>query len=73
MESMGNDSSPVQGLHSVLSSCEPDTQLKAMDVMLACVQHDPQLLREHLLLETSPPNMANGGSDHTSLFDILIG
>lgn len=63
----------MQGLHSVLSHCESDTQLKAMDVMLACVQHDPQLLREHLLVETSAPDMPNGGSHHTSLFDILIG
>lgn len=63
----------MQGLHSVLCHCKPSAKLKAMDVMLACVQYNPQLLREHLLTEGAPPDILNGTGNHTSMFDILIG
>ena len=53
--------------------CNSEVQLRAMDVMLACVQHEPQLLRDFLLREGGPPKMANGGINHSSLFDMLIG
>ena len=63
----------MQAVNSAIRHFGEEVQLKATDVLLTCLHHEPQMLRE-FLMKTGPTETPapSGGAPKITLFDNLI-